>query len=129
MERSQNKRIYCPARCPGCGDVVHLLVSNSGTVTVQMHNARGCNLTFHYRCWIEDGLPLPRVEFLDPKNAMHFTLHPHGEKPEPATNESPSPPPWRFPHLTKADRVRRSRGEDEQPRPSPKKAGRGAVQT
>jgi hypothetical protein len=93
MDRSSNKLVRRPARCPSCGSVVQLLVSHSGRVTVQFHNVNGCNKTFFYRCWIEDGLPLPRVEFLDEKNAMHFALHPQPNGDDPATTDTPTPVP------------------------------------
>jgi hypothetical protein len=96
MERPQKKPAYYPARCPGCGDVVHLLVCNSATITVQLHNVSACNTTFYYRCWIEHGLPLPRVEYLSPANAMQVTLH--GGARNATSNEDPSPAPP-SPHL------------------------------
>lgn len=96
MERSQKRHAYYPVRCPGCGDVVNLLVGNSVTVTVQVHNVPACNGTFYYRCWIERGLPLPRVEFLAPANAMEVMLQPHGGPRPPAPDDptsAPSPSP------------------------------------
>jgi hypothetical protein len=41
-----------------------------------MHNVEGCNKTMHYRCWLEHGFPLPRVEFLSTPNAMQVMLQP-----------------------------------------------------
>lgn len=53
MERSQKRAVHYPVRCPGCGDVVNLVVGNSTAVIVHVHNVAGCNRTLYYRCWIE----------------------------------------------------------------------------
>jgi hypothetical protein len=98
MERSQKKPTHYPVRCPSCGDVVNLLVLNSATVTVHVHNVPTCNTTLYYLCWLERGLPLPRVEFLAPANAMEITLQPYNPRPSPADDPSlPSAPSPRFP--------------------------------
>ena len=115
MERSARKYSLRPARCPGCGQLVHLLVGHSGKITVHMHNTDGCNKTFYYRCWIENGLPLPRVEFLDEANAMHFTLHPHQGDSEPIPAASPSPSAARLPPSPPADVDRPARAHTRQP--------------
>ena len=110
MDRSTRKETFFPARCPGCDGVVHLLVGNSGQVTVQMHNVRGCGITFFYRCWIEQGLPLPRLEFIDLQNAKHFTLHPHPTDTIEPTTVEPWPPSSRAAHLPATAGEHRARG-------------------
>jgi hypothetical protein len=120
MERPSRKHSQRPARCPGCGNIVHLVVGHSGTVFVFIHNDNGCNTRFYYRCWIENGLPLPRVEFLDEANAMHFTLHPHKgdqdstflDHPTPAQAPLPSSPTHSAPRAP------------SRPADAPKKPGR-----
>lgn len=109
MERSHPKLAYYPVRCPGCDGIVNLLVGNSLTITVQLHNVPDCNATFYYRCWLERGLRLPRVEFVAADNAMEMTLHPHGDTPVPSTASPPSTPP-RSPHLDASVRARAPKG-------------------
>src|SRR5258707_12003220 len=104
MDRSPTKTAYYPVRCPGCDGVVNLLVGNSLTVTVQIHNVPACTTTFYYRCWLERGLRLPRVEFLAAANAMEMMVQPHGDAPDPTPNDPPPPPP-RSPHLDVSTRV------------------------
>jgi hypothetical protein len=117
MNRSKPKHSFRPARCPGCDYAVHLLVGNSSTITVQVHTARGCNETLYYRCWIEQGLPIPRVEFVDPQNAQHFTLRPHGVDEEPTTVADP------LPLRSSARQVFKSRRETRVPASYPKTPG------
>lgn len=93
MERSQKRPAYYPLRCPGCGDVVNLLVGNSTAVIVHVHNAPGCSRTLYYRCWLERGLPLPRVEFFAHANAMEMTLQPHGGSRPDDPQSAPPPSP------------------------------------
>ena len=64
-------RYMClPARCPACGGWVTLIVGTAAIVTTQFHNVNNCNAAFYYRCWKEEGFPLPRVEFFSPANAL-----------------------------------------------------------
>lgn len=128
MERSPKKSAYYPIRCPGCGDVVNLLVGNSVTVTVQVHNVPGCNATFYYRCWIERGLPLPRVEFLAPANAMEVVLQPHGGPPPAADDPLAAPPPSPRLDLTRDEGSRgafsRAPSATERPPAAPRRRAR-----
>ena len=68
-----------PSKCPNCNLVTFLFVADDKTVTTQIHNGSdrhpGCASVFQYRCWVELGLPLPRVEFLSAANAMAMMLH------------------------------------------------------
>ncbi len=73
MPNAPRKTISRPALCPSCGKPVTLLVASSLSITTQVHNGRsGCNATVYYRCWIEQGLRLPRVEFFDEANATRM---------------------------------------------------------
>lgn len=62
LERSYPHR---PARCPGCGAVVRLVVASREQVTTHVHNVAGCNIVFAYRCWLEPTSTIPRVAFVD----------------------------------------------------------------
>ena len=90
------RRLYSlfPARCPLCSYVTNIVVGHQLKVTLQVHNR--CHGVIYYRCWIAENCPVPRVEFLDPANAMELMLRRDGghvvELPD------PSPPRWAFPH-------------------------------
>ncbi len=121
MERAQRKMMFYPARCPGCDDVVHLIVGTSVTVRVQVHSVVGCGVPFYYRCWIEEGFPVPRVEYLARENAMRVTLQPHSGERDSASAEFPAPPELRYPHL-----MRRSESETLVRRPRTRATQSGA---
>ena len=118
MERAQRKHAYYPVKCPGCSDIVHLLIRNSLAVTVHIHKAEGCNKIFYYRCWIEQGLPLPRVEFFSTPNAMQVPLQPHAD---PTSDDGappvapPSPHPQTDTRLPHRPVMRRRRGSAKRP--------------
>jgi hypothetical protein len=65
MEPLSGRHSFFPARCPRCSGIVHLLVDSSARITLHLHNTLGCNCTFHYRCWLEPGSPLPRLEICE----------------------------------------------------------------
>lgn len=100
MELRPRKHMHCPAPCPHCGRVVHLLVAHPDTVTLHVHNAPGCNATLHYRCWLGTGSLLPLHEFIDPET-VQWNGKPISHL---AAARYPSPPDWQFHHRTRADR-------------------------
>lgn len=97
-----------PALCPSCGKPLTLIVASSFTITTQVHTRRGCNATLYYRCWIERGLPVPRVEFLDEANATKALLDKKsGRRPTTAADVSPRQSS-RLPPMRKVVRARSS---------------------
>ena len=68
--------VIFPGTCPICHAPAKLLVGDRTTVSPTVHGG-GCNGLFYYRCWLQEGLALPRVEYLAPGNAMKLMLE-HG---------------------------------------------------
>ncbi len=98
MRSFECAHVFCPARCPGCGDVVHLIVGSRGTLTAQVHNKTNCDRLFQYRCFIEEGAVLPTIEFVtpdQPSTGADFSAAAYYRRPA-----------WCFPHKTARSRAR-----------------------